>query len=72
MSSKHTVSATRVIPIAAAMFTTVVGLTTGITSCATAGSPPVAATGGVVSASKWLEYTPEGKVKRPPFNLFRK
>ncbi|MDR4467415.1 MAG: cytochrome P460 family protein [Nitrospira sp.] len=48
-----------------------IGLTALSTPHATAGSPPVMATGGTASVNKWVEYTPEGKMKRPPFS-FRK
>lgn len=50
-----------------AMVAVLLGLAACTTSSATAGSPPAAAT----SDNKWVEYTSEGKMKRPPFS-FRK
>lgn len=71
MYPKHNIPGRRVVPLATVMLAAVVGLTTGTTPSATAGSPPSVATGGSAQSNKWVEYTPEGKMKRPPFS-FRK
>ncbi len=71
MYPKHNIPGRRVVPFATVMLAAVVGLTTGTTPAATAGSPPSVATGGSAQSNKWVEYTPEGKMKRPPFS-FRK
>ncbi|MGE0643594.1 MAG: cytochrome P460 family protein [Nitrospira sp.] len=61
----------RSLPLATLILGSAIGLTAIPTPCATAGSPSAMATGGTASANKWVEYTPEGKMKRPLFS-FRK
>lgn len=70
MFPKHTISATRVAPIAAAVFVAAIGFATSTPTSAIAGSSPSGAPPSTIPGA--IEYTPDGKQKRPPFWAFRK
>ncbi len=61
----------RSLPLAILILGGAIGFTVSPTPYATAGSPPAMATGSTASTNTWVEYTLEGKLKRPPFS-FRK
>lgn len=67
MHSKYHIPAMKVFRLTVTMITTILGLAVCATPSATAGSPSTVSTG----VNKWVEYTPEGKMKRPAFS-FRK
>ena len=71
MHLRHTIPMKRLFPLMGVILGVAVGFMPGSTPPATAGSPPAVATGGNTSADKLLEFTLEGKLKRPPFS-FRK
>ena len=71
MYPQYNIPTKRLLPFALAIVGAVFLHTTSSTPYATADSPPAMATGGDASINKWAEYTPEGKMKRPPFS-FRK
>ena len=71
MHLKHMIHAKRLLPFVGVVLGAAVGLTASPMPNVMAGSPPPMATGGNASTNTWVEYTPEGKLKRPPFS-FRK
>lgn len=67
MHPTSTVCGKRNFHLMAALVSAMLGLAACTTPSATAGAPPPVATGD----TKWVEYTAEGKMKRPAFS-FRK
>lgn len=67
MYLRSNVPTKRVFCITAAMVAAILGFAAGTPPSVTAGSSPAVAPGD----NKWVEYTPEGKMKRPAFS-FRK
>lgn len=71
MSVQHGSRLKRSLPFVAVIAGVALWSTTSLTSCATAGPPPPATMAVNAPSSKWVEYTPDGKMKRPSFS-FRK
>lgn len=69
MHLRHAIYTKQLLPLVGIVLGAVIGLTDSPTPYATAGSPPTMVTGGNASTNKWVEYTPEGKMKRPPVSF---
>lgn len=69
MYPTYAIHTKRLFPLAAVIFGAALGFLTGTTLSATAGSPPAVATEGNTLTNQLVEFTPEGKLKRPPFSF---